>query len=172
MKRGQHGGVLTPLGLSLRIDNAGLVSSSIFAIFAKTQRMNLKNKQLFQFVGGMMLAAIVAFLLNPCVWMTDFHPGTIFDYVLVGCEYLLVYGIAGAISRKQLWHQPWGNLAFLLFVIINAILAVLLFLFLRWKYEAGDEIMVGFTLLFSAGAAVLSGIPIFLCCYLFKRNTA
>ena len=137
--------------------------------------MNSVDKRFWHFVGGMMLAAIVAFLLNPCVWMKDFlpvWPETFLEYVLVGCEYLLVYGVVGAISRKKLWHYPWGNLAFLLFIIINAILVVLLFLYGRWKGEPGYEMVFGFTLLLSVGAALLSGIPIYLCCYLSKRNSA
>ena len=127
------------------------------------------NKSILQFSCGMMLAAFVAFLLNPCVWI-GFFPDTFFDYVLVGCEYLLVYGIVGAIARKKLWNHPWGNLAFLLFLIINSILAALLFVFLRWKCRTGDEMILGFSLLFSVGAAILSAIPIFFCCFLFKKK--
>jgi len=149
--------------------------------FAGRYRMNQKRKQILQFVGGMMLAALVAFLLHPLLWVLI---GSGFDraFLWVAIAYVVVYGAVGAFARWKYWHLSWKDLAFRAWAIITAILFIILMAYLRWpRYiEFADGIrerfyMDGMTemliLSTSALAAVFSAIPIALCCYLFKRKT-
>ena len=137
------------------------------------------KKAILQFTGGMMLAAIAAYLLNPWFWkiivtykddITAY--AECFDFFLVGLEYLLVYGLVGAVGRWKWWQSPWGNLAFKIFILINAILAILLLVYLEWptKEIYHEPLFAVFSLYYSVAAALLSGLPIYLCCYLFKKQ--
>jgi len=149
--------------------------------FACRYCMIRKSKQILQFAGGMMLAALVAFLLHPLLWVL-IRCGFDWGFLWVAAVYVLVYGAVGAFARWKYWHLSWKELAFRVWSIITAILFIILMVFIYWpRYiEFGEGIreqhlMDGMTaLLFfstSAFAAVFSAIPIGYCCYLFKRQT-
>ena len=143
--------------------------------------MSQKSKQILQFAGGMMLAALVAFLLHPLLWVMI---GSGFDWAFlwVAVAFVVVFGAVGAVARWKYWHLSWKELAFRVWVIITAILFIILMAYLRWpRYiEFADGIRERFywdgmtfmlILSTSALAAAFSAIPIGLCCYLFKRQT-
>ena len=146
--------------------------------------MGQKNKQILQFAGGMMLAALVAFLLHPLLWW-EVRWGINWEFLLVAVAFVVIFGAVGAFARWKYWHFSWKELAFRVWVIITAILFIILMVYIYWpRYRYfdlnGDGIgerclMDGMTaLLFfstSALAAAFSAIPIGLCCYLFKRQT-
>ena len=143
--------------------------------------MSRKSKQILQFAGGMMLAALVAFLLHPLLWVLI---RCCFDwgFLWVAAVCVLVYGAVGAVARWKYWHLSWKELAFRVWAIITAILFIILMVYIYWPryidYGEGigkQHLMDGMTaLLFfstSAFAAAFSAIPIGYCCYLFKRQT-
>ena len=151
--------------------------------FADSYCMSPKSKQILQFAGGMMLAALVAFLLHPLLWVL-IRCGFDRDFLWVAAVCVLVYGAVGAFARWKYWHLSWKELAFRVWVIITIILFIILEVFLSWpRYIDFDgdgimerELMDGMTAMLclttSALAAAFSAIPIGLCCYLFKRNTS
>ena len=141
--------------------------------------MNQDCRPVLHFTLGMILVSIVAFLMHPLLWM---QAGPYFDWSFlgVGVLYILVYGIVGMFIRWKWWKYPWKKQALIVFIIINVFMAIALFIFFRWprflEYDEGKERMYmdGMTgmliLLSSTVAALLSAIPISLCCYWFKRN--
>jgi len=143
--------------------------------------MSQKSKPILQFAVGMILAALVAFLLHPLLWVL-IRCGFDWGFLWVAAICVLVYGVVGAFARWKYWHLSWKELAFRVWVIISAILFIVLMVYIYWPRYIyyGDgvgerHIMDGMTaLLFfstSAFAAAFSAIPISLCCYLFKRQT-
>lgn len=141
--------------------------------------MNQECKPVLQFTLGMILASIVAFLMHPLLWLLA---GPYFDWscIWVGVLYILVYGIVGMFVRWKWWKYPWKKQALIVFIIIHVFMAIALFIYFRWpryiEYDGVKERMYidGMTgmliLLSSTVAALLSAIPISLCCYWFKRN--
>ena len=141
--------------------------------------MNQDCKPVLHFTLGMILVALVAFLMHPLLWMLA---GPYFDwsFIWVGVLYILVYGIVGMFVRWKWWKYPWKKQALIVFIIINVFMAIALFIYFCWpryiEYDGVKERMYmdGMTgmliLLSSAIAALLSAIPISLCCYWFKRN--
>lgn len=141
--------------------------------------MNQECKPVLQFTLGMILASIVAFLMHPLLWLLA---GPYFDwsFIWVGVLYILVYGIVGMFVRWKWWKYPWKKQALIVFIIIHVFMAIALFIYFRWpryiEYDGVKERMYidGMTgmliLLSSTVAALLSAIPISLCCYWFKRN--
>ena len=149
--------------------------------FASRYGMSRNSKQILQFAGGMMLAALVAFLLHPLLWVL-IRCGFDWGFLWVAAVCVLVYGAVGAFARWKYWHLSWKELAFRVWAIITAILFIILMVYIYWPryidYGEGigeQHIMDGMTaLLFfstSAFAAAFSAIPIGYCCYLFKRQT-
>ena len=152
--------------------------------FAGRYRMSQKSKQILQFAGGMMLAALVAFLLHPLLWVL-IRCGFDWGFLWLAAVCVLVYGAVGAFARWKYWHLSWKELAFRVWGIITAILFIILMVYIYWpRYRYFDLngngigercLMDGMTaLLFfstSAFAATFSALPIGLCCYLFKRQT-
>ena len=143
--------------------------------------MSQKSKPILQFAGGMMLAALVAFLLHPLLWVL-IRCGFDWGFLWVAAVCALVYGAVGAFARWKYWHLSWKELAFRVWVISTAILFIILMVYIYWpRYiDFGDgirerDLMDGMTaLLFlstSAFAAAFSAFPIGLCCYIFKRET-
>ena len=141
--------------------------------------MNKDCKPVLHFTLGMMLASIVAFLMHPLLWIL---PWAYFDwrFLSVGVLYLLVYGIVGLFIRWRWWKYPWKKQSLVVFFVVNATLAIALFIYFRWpRYIEFDGVrerwymdgMTGMLILQSSiVAALLSAIPISLCCYWFKRN--
>ena len=141
--------------------------------------MSPKSKQILQFAGGMMLAALVAFLLHPLLWW-EVRWGINWEFLWVAVAFVVVFGAVGAFARWKYWHHSWKELAFRVWVIITIILFIILMVYIYWPryidfYGDGNkerQLMDGMTaLLFfstSALAAAFSAIPIGLCCYLFK----
>ena len=141
--------------------------------------MNQDCKPVLHFTLGMILVAIVAFLMHPLLWMLA---GPYFDwrFISVGVLYILVYGIVGMFVRWKWWKYLWKKQSLIVFIIINVFMAIALFIYFRWpryiELDGGKERMYmdGMTgmliLLSSAVAALLSAIPISLCCYWFKWN--
>ena len=149
--------------------------------FASRYRMSQKSKQILQFAGGMMLAALAAFLLHPLLWVL-IRCGFDWSFLWLAAVCVLVYGAVGAFARWRYWHLSWKELAFRVWVIITIILFIILMVYIYWpRYiDFGEGIrerhlMDGMTaLLFfstSAIAAAFSALPIGLCCFLFKRQT-
>ena len=148
-------------------------------IFVGRYYMSQKSKQILQFAGGMMLAALAAFLLHPLLWEMirwDFDRSILW----VAVSYVVVYGAVGAFTRWKYWHLSWKELALRVWGIITAILFIILMVFIHWPKYIDEGIgeryfMYGMRelLIFSisAIAAAFSAIPIGLCCYLFKRQT-
>ena len=143
--------------------------------------MGQKSKPILQFAGGMMLAALVAFLLHPLLWVL-IRCGFDWGFLWAAAVCVLAYGAVGAFARWKYWHLSWKELASRIWVIITAIIFIILMVYIYWpRYiDYGDGIgerglMDGMTaLLFfstSAFAAAFSAFPIGLCCYLFKRQT-
>ena len=143
--------------------------------------MHQKSKPILQFAGGMILAALVAFLLHSLLWVM-IRCGFDWDFLWVAVVYVLVYGTVGAFARWKYWHLSWKELAFRVWVIITTILFIILMVYNYWPkyFDFGDGIreryfmdgMTGLLILStSAFAAAFSAIPIGLCCYLFKRKT-
>ena len=143
--------------------------------------MSRKSKQILQFASGMMLAALVAFLLHPLLWVL-IRCGFDWGFLWVAAVCVLAYGAVGAFARWKYWHLSWKDLAFRVWAIITAILFIILTVYIYWPrhihYGEGlgeQYLMDGMTaLLFfstSAFAAAFSAIPIGYCCYLFKRQT-
>ena len=143
--------------------------------------MSQKSKPILQFAGGMMLAALVAFLLHPLLWIL-IRCGFDWGFLWVAAVCALVYGAVGALARWKYWHLSWKELTFRVWVISTAILFIILMVYIYWpRYiDFGDgirerDLMDGMTaLLFlstSAFAAAFSAFPIGLCCYIFKRET-
>jgi hypothetical protein len=143
--------------------------------------MSQKSKPILQFAGGMMLAALVAFLLHPLLWVL-IRCGFDWGFLWVAAVCVLVFGAVGAFARWKYWRLSWKELAFRVWVIITAILFIILMVYIYWPMyiDYGDGIverglMDGMTaLLFfstSAIAIAFSAFPIGLCCYLFKRQT-
>ena len=140
--------------------------------------MSQKSKPILQFAGGMMLAALVAFLLHPLLWVL-IRCGFDWGFLWAAAVCVLVYGAAGAFARWKYWHLSWKELAFRVWVIITAILFIILMVYIYWPrhIDYGDGIgerhlMDGMTalLFFSTStlAAAFSALPIGLCCFLFK----
>ena len=149
--------------------------------FASRYRMSRKRIQILQFAGGMMLAALVAFLLHPLLWVLV-RCGFDWSFLCVAAVCVLVYVAVGAFARWKYWHLSWKELAFRVWTIITAILFIILMVYIYWPryidYGEGireQHLMDGMTALFffstSAFAAAFSAIPIGYCCYLFKRQT-
>lgn len=146
--------------------------------------MSRKSKQILQFASGMMLAALVAFLLHPLLWVL-IRCGFDWGFLWVAAVCVLAYGAVGAFARWKYWHLSWKDLAFRVWAIITAILFIILMVYIYWpRYRYFDLngngigercLMDGMTalLFFSTStlAAAFSAIPIGLCCYLFKRQT-
>ena len=141
--------------------------------------MSPKSKQILQFAGGMILAALVAFLLHPRLWMM-IRWGFEWSFLWVAVAYVVVYGAVGAFARWKYWHLSWKELAFRIWVIITAILFIILMVYIHWPRYIDEGIgeryfIDGMTelLIFSisAFAATFSALPIGLCCYLFKLQT-
>ena len=144
--------------------------------------MSPKSKQSLQFAGGMMLAALVAFLLHPLFWW-EARWGFDWEFLWVAVAYVVVFGAVGAFARWKYWHLSWKELAFRVWVIITAILFIILMVYFHWPryidfFEDGvrerfywDGMTFMLILSTSALAAAFSAIPIGLCCYLFKRQT-
>ena len=143
--------------------------------------MNQDYNSIFQFTGGMMLASFAAFLMHPLLWMQAMA-GNPFDsiFLWVGVTYLLVYGFIGMFVYWKCWQLSWKKQALLAFCIINAILAIVLFVNLSWpRYIEIDGIKERryidamtflMILVTSTFASLLSAIPISLCCYYFKKG--
>ena len=143
--------------------------------------MNQDNISIFHFAGAMMLASLAALLMHPLLWMLV-KVGSPFDwsFVLVVVTYLLVYGFIGMFICWKCRRLSWKKQALLAFCVINAILAIVLFVYLSWpRYIEIDGIkerryIDGMTFLMilmtSTFAALLSAIPISLCCYFFKKG--
>ena len=152
--------------------------------FAGSYCMSPKSKQILQFTGGMMLAALVAFLLHPLFWW-EVRWGFDWEFLWVAVAFVVVFGAVGAFARWKYWHLSWKELAFRVWVIITAILFIILMVYIYWpRYRYFDLngngigercLMDGMTALLifsiSAFAATFSALPIGLCCYLFKRKT-
>ena len=150
--------------------------------FASGYRMSQKSKQILQFAGGMMLAALAAFLLHPLLWVMI---GSGFDWAFlwVAVAFVVVFGAVGAVARWKYWHLSWKELAFRVWVIITAILFITLIVYFRWPryidfFEDGvrerfywDGMTIMLILSTSAIAAAFSALPVGLCCFLFKRQT-
>ena len=143
--------------------------------------MGQKSKPILQFTGGMMLAALVAFLLHPLLWVL-IRCGFDWGFLWVAAVCVLVYGAVGAFVCWKYWHLSWKELAFRIWVIITAILFTFLMVYIYWPghIDYGDGIgerhlMDGMTalLFFSTSTlvAAFSALPIGLCCFLFKRQT-
>ena len=141
--------------------------------------MNKDCNPILHFTLGMMLASIVAFFMHPLLWIL---PWTYFDwrFLSVGVLYILVYGVVGIFIRRKWWKYTWKKQALVVFFVVNATLAIALFIYFRWpRYIEFDGVrerwymdgMTGMLILQSSiVAALLSAIPISLCCYWFKRN--
>ena len=149
--------------------------------FASRYRMSQNSNQILQFAGGMMLAALVAFLLHPLLWW-EVRWGFNWEFLWVAVAFVVVFGAVGAFARWKYWHHSWKELAFRVWVIITIILFIILMVYIYWpRYiDYGDGIRVrhlmdGMTalLFFSTSviAAAFSALPVGLCCYLFKRKT-
>lgn len=138
--------------------------------------MNQDCKPVLHFTFGMMLASVVAFLMDPLLWW----PGFDWRFLSVGVLYIFVYGAVGMFIRWKWWRYTWKKQAIIVFFIVNTILAIALLIDLHWpqyiEIDGARErwYMDGLTgmvfLLTSAVAALFSAIPISLCCYWFKRN--
>ena len=144
--------------------------------------MSQKSKQILQFAGGMMLAALVAFLLHPLLWVL-IRCGFDWGFLWLAAVCVLVYGAVGAFARWKYWHLSWKELAFRVWAIIVAILFIILMVYIYWPryidfFEDGvrerfywDGMTFMLILSTSALAAAFSAIPIGYCCFLFKRQT-
>lgn len=139
-------------------------------VFAGYYRMSQKSKPILQFAGGMMLAALVAFLLHPLLWVL-IRCGFDWGFLWVAAVCVLVYGAAGAFARWKYWHLSWKELTFRVWVIITAILFIILMICIYWPGYIDDGMTTLLLFSTSAFAAAFSAIPIGLCCYLFKRQT-
>ena len=150
--------------------------------FAGRYCMTQKSKQILQFAGGMMLAALVAFLLHPLLWVL-IRCGFEWGFLWLAAVCVLVYGAVGAFTRWKYWHLSWKELAFRVWGIITAILFIILMVYIYWPryidfFEDGvrerfywDGMTFMLILSTSAFAAAFSAIPIGYCCFLFKRQT-
>ena len=150
--------------------------------FAGRYCMTQKSKQILQFAGGMMLAALVAFLLHPLLWVL-IRCGFDWGFLWLAAVCVLVYGAVGAFARWKYWHLSWKELAFRVWGIITAILFIILMVYIYWPryidfFEDGvrerfywDGMTFMLILSTSAFAAAFSAIPIGYCCLLFKRQT-
>lgn len=131
-----------------------------------------------------MLASLVAFLMHPLLW-TQMNIGSPFDwsFMWIAGLYLFVYGITGVFVRMKCVHFSWKRQALISFFIINVILATALYINLSWpvfiEYDGIKEqrhIVDGLTILIvlitSSIAALLSVIPIGICCYFFRKEKA
>ena len=144
--------------------------------------MNQDYNSIFQFTGGMMLASLTAFLMHPLLWILAMA-GNPLDctFLWVGVTYLLVYGFIGMFVCWKCRQLSWKKQALLAFCIINAILAIVLFVNLSWPRYVEiegikerryiDAMTFLMVLVTSTFAALLSAIPISLCCYYFKKDT-
>lgn len=139
-------------------------------IFAGCYRMSQKNKPILQFVGGMMLAALVAFLLHPLLWVL-IRCGFDWGFLWVAAVCVLVFGAVGAFARWKYWRLSWKELAFRVWVIITAILFIILMIYIYWPGYIDDGMTALLLFSTSAIAAAFAAFPIGLCCYLFKRQT-
>ena len=136
-------------------------------------------KPILQFAGRMMLASLFAFLMHPILWFIVMNPPFDWEFIRVGFTYIIIYGLVGLIVRWKCWQYSWKRFALLSFFAINAVLAIALFIDLRWpryleidgvKERVYIDAMTGLMILTtSAIAALLSAIPISLCCYWFRK---
>lgn len=127
-----------------------------------------------------MLASLFAFLMHPILWFIIMN--LTFDWVVirVGVSYIIIYGLVGFFVYWKCWQYSWKRLALLSFFAINAVLAIALYIDLRWpryleidgvKERVYIDAMTCLMILStSAIAALLSAIPISLFCYWFKKD--
>jgi len=142
--------------------------------------MNQDYKSILQLTGAMMIASLAAFLMHPLLWtLVIVGPPFDWSFIWVGVTYLLVYGLIGMFVCWKCWQLSWKKQALLAFCAINTILAIVLFVNLNWpryieiegikerRYIDGMTFLM--ILVTSTLAAILSAIPISLCCYFFKK---
>jgi hypothetical protein len=101
-------------------------------------------------------------------------------FLWVGVTYLLVYGFIGMFVCWKCWQLSWKKQALLAFCIINAILAIVLFVNLSWpryieiegikERRYIDAMTFLMILVTSTFAALLSAIPIKSMLLLFQKR--
>ncbi len=123
-----------------------------------------------------MLAALVAYLLHPLLWVL-IRGGFDWGFLWVAAVSVLVYGAVGAFARWKYWHLSWKELAFRVWGITTAILFIILMVYIYWPMyiDYGDGIgerrlMDGMTALlffstsaFAAAFSVRKGCVVGLC---------
>ena len=136
--------------------------------------MKPENKQTVIFGLRMMACSIFALLLHPLVWIVgrealiwgiDFHLADGIPVIF----YLVVYGIVGAIGWRLFHSRKWWVLSILLFLAINVVMALALFVSLAVE-PVGDGMTWLLVLTASLVAALLSAIPISLTCKWYKDS--
>ena len=66
-------------------------------------------------------------------YIEHINPPYDWAFMRVGFIYFLVYGLVGLFIRCKYWQNSWKRLAFLSILVINTVLAIALFIDLRWS---------------------------------------